>query len=117
MQIKAEIARPIEGDVVPPNSNVRIHGAAWTSDCEITKVEISVDGGANWSETHLLGKPVRNAWRLWEYDWRTPAAVGKQTLVARATDSRGRTQPIERDPDRGTYMINHLLPITLEVKL
>jgi DMSO/TMAO reductase YedYZ molybdopterin-dependent catalytic subunit len=117
MQIKAEIARPTEGEVVPPNSNVRIHGAAWTSDCEITKVEISVDGGTNWNEARLLGKPVRNAWRLWEYDWRAPAAAGKQTLVARAADSRRRTQPIERDPDRGTYMINHLLPIEIEIKL
>jgi hypothetical protein len=116
MQIKAEIAQPVEGEIVPANSNVRIHGAAWTSDSEITKVEISVDGGANWSEARLLGKPVRNAWRLWEYDWRTPAKSGKQTLVARATDSRGRTQPTERDPDRGTYMINHLLPITVEVR-
>src|SRR5213596_1484809 len=32
MQIKAEIARPVEGETVPTNSNVRIHGAAWTSD-------------------------------------------------------------------------------------
>ena len=41
---------------------------------------------------------------------------GKQTLMARATDSHGRTQSAERDPDRGTYMINHLLPIEVEVR-
>jgi hypothetical protein len=35
--------------------------------------------------------------------------------MARATDSRGRTQPMERDPDRGTYEINHCLPIEVEV--
>ena len=114
MQIKAEIARPIEGEVVPANSNVRVHGAAWTSDGEITKVELSTDGGANWNDAKLIDKTAPNAWRLWEYDWQTPSKPGKQTLVARATDSRGRTQPMERDPDRGTYMINHLLPITVE---
>jgi hypothetical protein len=32
------------------------------------------------------------------------------------TDSLGRTQPLHRDPDRGTYMIYHLLPIEVEVK-
>jgi hypothetical protein len=37
-------------------------------------------------------------------------------LIARATDSHGRTQPTDRDPDLGTYMINHLLPITVEVR-
>ena len=41
---------------------------------------------------------------------------GKATLIARATDSKGQSQPTERDPDRGTYMINHLLPITVEIR-
>jgi hypothetical protein len=53
---------------------------------------------------------------LWEFNWRTPLSPGTQTLIARATDSRGLTQPVNRDPDRGTYMINHLLPIEVEVK-
>jgi DMSO/TMAO reductase YedYZ molybdopterin-dependent catalytic subunit len=116
MQIKAEIAKPAQGETVPSDSDVRVHGAAWTSDGEITKVELSTDGGANWNEVNLLDKPIPNAWRRWEHQWRTPSVVGKQTLIARATDSRGRTQPVERDPDRGTYMINHLLPITVEVR-
>src|SRR5438094_2953957 len=116
MQVKAEIAKPAQGEIVPKNSNVRCHGAAWTSDGEITKVELSTDGGATWNEAKLVGQSKPNAWRLWEFDWQTPAAVGKQILVARATDSHGRTQPVERDPDRGTYMINHLLPIDVEVR-
>jgi DMSO/TMAO reductase YedYZ molybdopterin-dependent catalytic subunit len=116
MQIKAEIARPSDGEIIPANSNVRVHGAAWTSDGEITKVQISVDGSVNWNEAKLIGESRPNAWRLWEYEWKTPAIIKKATLVARATDSKGRTQPTERDPDRGTYMINHLLPITVEVK-
>ena len=116
LQIKAEIARPADGETVPSNSSVRVHGAAWTGDGEITKVEISLDGGPNWKETQLIDRPIRNAWRLWEYEWHTPSTPGKQTLVARATDSRGRTQPVKRDPDRGTYMINHLLPITVEIQ-
>jgi DMSO/TMAO reductase YedYZ molybdopterin-dependent catalytic subunit len=116
MQIKAEIAKPTEGETVPANSSVRVHGAAWTSDSQITKVELSTDGGSTWNETNLLGEPKPNAWRLWEFNWQTPAAPGNQTLMARATDSLGHTQPLQRDPDRGTYIINHLLPITVEVR-
>ena len=116
MQVKAEIAKPAQGEIVLTNSNVRVHGAAWTSDAEITKVELSVDGGSTWNEAKLIGETKPNAWRLWEFDWKTPAKSGKQTLIARATDSNGRTQPVERDPDRGTYMINHLLPIEVEVR-
>ena len=116
MQIKAEIARPSEGETIPANSNARVRGTAWTGDGEIKKVEISSDDGATWNEAKLLGESKPNSWRLWEFNWKTPARAGKATLVARATDSNGRTQPIERDPDRGTYMINHLLPIEVEVR-
>src|SRR5947208_826725 len=116
MQVKAQIATPAQGETVPTNSRVRVYGAAWTSDGEITKVELSTDGGSTWNDTNLLGEPKPNAWRLWEFIWQTPAAVGTQTLIARATDSVGRRQPVERDRDRGTYMINHLLPIEVEVR-
>jgi hypothetical protein len=95
---------------------VRIHGAAWASDGEIVRVEVSTNGGSTWKEATLLGDSKPNAWRFWEFNWQTPAAPGKQTLVARATDSLGRTQPAHRDPDRGTYIINHLLPIEVEVR-
>ena len=116
MQVKAQIARPSKGEIVPANSNVRVHGAAWTSDVEVTKVELSTDGGSTWHQTKLLGDSIPNAWRLWEFNWQTPGKAGAQTLIVRATDSRGRTQRLERDPNRGTYMINHLLPITFEVR-
>lgn len=116
MQIKAEIAKPVQGETVSANSNVRVHGAAWTSGNEVVRVEVSTDGGSTWREATLLGESKPNAWRLWEFNWETPLAPGKQTLIARATDSLGQTQPVHRDPDRGTYMINHLLPIEVEVR-
>src|SRR5215475_5104580 len=116
MQIKAEIAYPAEGETVPANTNVRVRGAAWACDTEISKVELSTDGGATWNGASLVGESKPNAWRLWKFDWKTPTQAGKQTLIARATDSLGRTQPVNRDPDRGTYIINHLLPIDVEVR-
>ncbi len=115
MPIKSEIAQPTDGETISVNSKVHVHGAAWTGEGEVAKVELSVDGGATWNETKL-GESKPNAWRLWEFDWRTPATAGKRTLIARATDSNGRTQPAEHDPDHGTYMINHLLPINVDVR-
>ena len=116
LQVKAEIARPSQGETVPANSSVRIYGAAWANGNEIVRVEVSTDGGSTWKEATLLGESKPNAWRFWEFNWKTPTAPGKQTLIARATDSVGQTQPAHRDPDRGTYMINHLLPIEVEVR-
>jgi DMSO/TMAO reductase YedYZ molybdopterin-dependent catalytic subunit len=115
LQVKAEIAQPENGETVPANSSVRVQGAAWSGTGEITRVEVSVDAGATWHSAQLPDSPVKNAWRLWHYDWHTPSAAGPQTLMARATDSGGNTQPFERSPDRGTYMINHVLPMTVEV--
>jgi len=116
LQVKAEIAKPAQGETVPANSNVRIHGAAWSSGSEIARVEVSTNRGATWKEATLLGESKPNAWRFWEFNWQTPNAAGKHTIVARATDSLGQTQPSHRDSDRGTYMINHLLRIEVEVR-
>jgi DMSO/TMAO reductase YedYZ molybdopterin-dependent catalytic subunit len=116
LQVKTEIAKPAQDETVPANSSVRIHGAAWASGNEIARVEVSTDGGSTWKDATLLGESKSNAWRFWEFNWQTPTVPGKQTLVARATDSLGQTQPAHRDPDRGTYMINHLLPIEVDVR-
>jgi DMSO/TMAO reductase YedYZ molybdopterin-dependent catalytic subunit len=116
LQVKAEIVKPAQGETVPANSTVRIHGAAWAAGNEIAQVDVSTDGGATWKGATLLGESKPNAWRFWEFNWKTSSASGKQILVARATDSLGQTQPTHRDPDRGTYMINHLLPIEVEVQ-
>ncbi|MBA3272438.1 MAG: sulfite oxidase [Chthoniobacterales bacterium] len=116
MQVKAQIARPRMDEVVPAGKSYRLHGAAWGGEEEVTLVEISVDGGATWTPAKLLGEPVMNAWRFWEFDWQTPAQAGEQTLIARATDAAGRTQPPKRVADYGTYMINHWLPIRVQVR-
>ncbi len=115
MQVKAQIARPGFADAVHAGQTYRVHGAAWTTEAKITKVEISTDGGKTWHDTRLIGKPVRNAWQLWEYPWRVPNKPGKAKLMVRATDSEGRTQPLERDENRGSYIVNHVVPIEVEV--
>ena len=116
VEVKAEIARPALHEILPADSVCRVFGAAWTGESEITKVEISADAGRTWSLAQLLGAPVKYAWRLWEYHWRTPATPGTYTVMARATDARGRVQAMERDPHRGNYIISHVQPIEVEVR-
>lgn len=115
MQVKAAIARPALGETVAAGFTYRVRGAAWTADAEIVRVEISCDRGKSWAEASLGTESLRNSWRLWDYDWKVPKA-GTHTLIARATDSRGRTQPMERDQNFGGYMINHCLPLEVEVR-
>jgi DMSO/TMAO reductase YedYZ molybdopterin-dependent catalytic subunit len=115
MQVKAEIAQPESNEVIRANSKYIVKGAAWTAEAVITKVEVSCNGGKSWSEAALNGDAIENAWRLWEFEWPTPSP-GNYILMARATDSRGRIQPMERDANGGTYMISHCLPIEVEVR-
>ncbi len=116
MQVKSEIARPDSHEIVAANSVYRIFGAAWTADSEISKVDVSTDGGHSWQPAKLLGRPVGNTWRFWEMMWSVPAQHGRVTLLARATDVRGRTQPLLRQPDAENYMIHHALPIDVDVR-
>ena len=116
MQIKAVIARPSPGERIAPNTAYRVHGAAWTGESEVTRVEVSSDNGRTWSPAQLLENARPNCWRLWEFPWRSPAQAGRVTLLARATDARGNSQPMQRDTDRRTYMINHVLPVDVDVR-
>ncbi len=93
-----------------------MHGAAWGGEDEVAKVEFSDDEGASWKMATLLGDPQKNAWRFWEFRWRAPSRPGDCVLMARATDSAGRTQPAHRIAEYGTYMINHVLPIRVQVR-
>ncbi|MBU6402238.1 MAG: sulfite oxidase, partial [Verrucomicrobia bacterium] len=116
VEVKAQISRPALHEVVPANSLYRIHGAAWTGESEVTQVELSMDGARTWVPAQLLAVAPGYGWRLWEHYWRSPALPGRYTLMARATDARGRTQPVERDPHRGAYMISHIQPVEIEVR-
>jgi DMSO/TMAO reductase YedYZ molybdopterin-dependent catalytic subunit len=115
IQVKAEIARPMRGEIIPAGKTYRIFGAAWAGESDVTKVDISVDRGATWRGAKLLGESTKFCWRFWEYEWHTPAA-GKATLMARASDSQGRTQPLTRDEDLRDGVISHTLPIEVEVR-
>src|SRR5260370_7140451 len=98
MENKGEVAEAREGETVPEKSNVRVHGAAWTSNGEITKVEISSDDGATWNEARLLGESKPDAWRLWECSWKTPPRSGKATPIPPPTASTRRTPPTQPPP-------------------
>ncbi len=116
MKLKAQIARPSMNEIVPAGSAYRVHGAAWSGIEEVAAVEISADDGTTWLAADLIGEQVKNAWRFWEFKWLAPSEPGAYRLIARAIDSRGQTQPTERNPDYGTYVVNHLLPITVVVR-
>jgi|SRR5579862_2081927 len=101
--VKSVIAGPVDGASVKAG-RIAVHGAAWAGEADIAKVEISTDGGANWNAATLGQDRAHYAWRLWSYEWK--AAAGEHTILSRATDSQGRTQPATPVWNPSGYLYN-----------
>ncbi len=114
MQPKAQITSPAPGGIVA-GASIPVTGIAWAGEAAVTVVEISDDGGVTWAPATLLDEPSPLRWTQWTFDW-SPRVAGQTALLARCRDDRGRVQPLERDPDRGTYVINELVPYPVTVR-
>jgi hypothetical protein len=90
--VKSLITQPLDGASVAPGA-VRIAGFAWAGESRIARVEVSTNGGASWAAARLTGPVHKYAWRRFEFD-----AVLRQseahTILSRATDGSGVTQPM-----------------------
>ena len=115
MKLKSQIARPRVYETLAPNQVYTVSGAAWAGETEVTGVGVSTDGGQTWNEAELLDPVRRHAWRRWKWDWLTPKEPGRYTLLSRARGADGSAQPDQHDPNYGTYVINHPLPIEVFV--
>jgi len=90
---------------------VEIQGLAWSGQGTITHVDISFDGGKNWTEANLKGLVLPKAWTRFSYivEWK-----GQEMFMSsRATDDSGNTQPtIDEEINKvGVEGIYHRNPI------
>ena len=90
LTVKSLIAVPSDGAKIKPGKQ-EIKGVAWAGEADITKVEISTDGGSSWTPAELGKDHAKYAWRLWSYAWK-PAKIGDYVSLSRATYSQGRVQ-------------------------
>ena len=110
LNVKSVIASP--RDFAKPGA-VRIQGAAWSNASAVSKVDVSTDGGQSWKSAKLLGQQTKYGWRLWQYDWK--AEAGKYTLIARATNIAGKTQPLAQEWNPSGYLWNVAQPCAITV--
>src|SRR5438067_2036851 len=54
--VKAQIARPAPHEVVAAGTSYHVHGAAWSGDADVARVEVSTDGGKTWHDARLKDK-------------------------------------------------------------
>lgn len=104
LTVKSIITSPQDGNAMR-SGTMPISGFAWTGEAEITRVDVSVDRGSTWMRAPLGADRERHAWRQFSYEWR-PSAPGSYLILSRATDSRGRVQPIAAQWNPSGYLWN-----------
>ncbi len=95
----SRIDYPLNTQVLTAGELVPVRGVAYAGDRGISKVEISLNGGATWRPVTVHPAASRFAWSIWTFPW-VPAR-GDYTLMVQATDGQGNMQVSFRS--RGTF--------------
>lgn len=114
MPVQSYITGHTEGAKVPIGP-LTLKGIAWAGDTRVAKVEVSTDAGLTWKTARLSGKDLPYTWRLWAVEWR-PEKPGYFTVLSRATDIEGRTQPMVPTWNPSGYLFNAIDRIGLSVE-
>ncbi len=109
------IVEPSDGTALKANKPVQIMGMAFSGGYGIRDVIVSTDSGKTWNAT-TLGKDLgKYSWRQWTYTWH-PKKAGKYTLMVRATDTIGESQPFEPLWNPAGFMRNNIEKIEVMVR-
>ena len=94
----------------------KIRGIAYTGEGTITRVEISVNGGADW-ETSVLKQDTTQpySWVFWDYTW-DASKKGEYTIMSRAADSSGLIQPVEAEWNKKGYGYNAIARTRVKIE-
>lgn len=93
MPVKSLITYPKTGAMISQNKTLKIRGHAWAGELEVAKMEYSIDFGSTWTECSVEKPANRLAWQHFSADVKFPKK-GYYEVWARATDSRGTSQPM-----------------------
>ncbi len=109
--IKSALALPWPAEL--PEDSHRIHGYAHSPAGSITVVEWSDNSGSTWNPATVLEPQVQYSWARFEFTWN--ARSGEHTLMTRATDARGNTQPDDIPFNEKGYLFNQPVPHPISV--
>jgi sulfane dehydrogenase subunit SoxC len=91
MEAKSLVTRPSAGHTLGAPGFYEISGLAWSGAGTITRVEVSTDGGATWTDAELQAPVLAKAHTRFTLPWRWD---GRETVVlSRCTDDTGYVQP------------------------
>jgi sulfite oxidase len=89
--LNSDVLSPANGETVAAGP-VEVRGYAFAGgERHVARVDVSLDGGANWSQAQLLEDLGPWAWRHWRIT--IDLAPGEHEILVRAWDSSAATQP------------------------
>lgn len=91
--VKSMITHPAPNATFKLGRPVLIEGRAWVGEGAIERVELSFNEGVSWVRAAINTGGDKYAWRIFSYEF-YPKRPGYTTVIARATDDRGNTQPM-----------------------
>lgn len=94
---------------------MEIAGIAWSGHGLIQAVAVSVDGGETWVEAELFPAESPYGAARWRLSW-TPPRAGDYTLLAKATDAQGNSQPLEPRWNSLGYGNNSVQPVRVSIE-
>lgn len=115
LDTRSFIVEPFDGTTLNVNKPVEVMGIAFSGGYGVRDVIVSMDNGHTWNETKLGKDLGKYAWRQWTYLWH-PKKPGKYTLMVRATDSIGESQPFDVFWNPAGFMRNNIEKIEVKVK-
>lgn len=105
--VKSVITEPDDSSRIRTGNPLTIRGVAWGGDAgPVVAVDVSVDGGRSWKPATLReDQRTEFGWRQWEYKW-TPMREAYYSILAKATDAAGNTQPFDQEWNPSGYAWN-----------
>lgn len=116
LRVQSFIVYPRAGATVPVG-DLEIVGKTFSGAGAIKSVIVSVDNGRHWLPAKVEDAHADGGWQEFRATMKLPGA-GKFTVVAKATDATGASQPLVADWNPGGYLYNAVdrVPVTASKK-
>jgi DMSO/TMAO reductase YedYZ molybdopterin-dependent catalytic subunit len=90
-----------------------VRGIAFGGDTGLAKVLFSADAGSHWQEAQLGPDHGKYSFRQWTVDFR-PSSIGSQTLMVKAFNTAGTSQPDRANWNGSGFMRNVVESVSVQ---
>jgi DMSO/TMAO reductase YedYZ molybdopterin-dependent catalytic subunit len=114
IQVNSSISYPLDQQVIRRGRHY-VYGIAWSGSTRVESISVSTDGGYHWRPAICLDSKQQYSWRRWVFQWNVQHP-GEYTIMSRATDELGATQPLRALWNVKGYMNNSIHTVKVYIE-